>query len=84
MDNRQAAFNELIQLADSQGYVTFDDIMDCADEYSLPIQDFDWLSNSITSRARLCIVKSHHSHRLRLRWNMMTLRKVIMKLFING
>lgn len=53
MDNRQAAFNELIQLADSQGYVTFDDIMDCADEYSLPIQDFDWLSNSITSRGTI-------------------------------
>ena len=79
MDNRQAAFNELIQLADSQGYVTFDDIMDCADEYSLPIQDFP-----LHLGARLCIVKSHHSHRLRLRWNMMTLRKVIMKLFING
>ncbi len=53
MDNRQAAFNELIQLADSQGYVTFDDIMDCADEYSLPIQEFDWLSNSITSRGTI-------------------------------
>lgn len=53
MDNRQAAFNELIQLADSQGYVTFDDIMNCADEYSLPIQDFDWLSNSITSRGTI-------------------------------
>lgn len=53
MGNRQAAFNELIQLADSQGYVTFDDIMDCADEYSLPIQDFDWLSNSITSRGTI-------------------------------
>ena len=53
MDNRQAAFNELIQLAESQGYVTFDDIMDCADEYSLPIQDFDWLSNSITSRGTI-------------------------------
>ena len=53
MDNRQAAFNALIRLADSQGYVTFDDIIDCADEYSLPIQDFDWLSNSITSRGTI-------------------------------
>lgn len=53
MDNRQAAFNELVKLADSQGYVTFDEIMDCADEYSLPIQDFDWLSNSITSRGAI-------------------------------
>ena len=53
MDNRQAAFNDLIRLADSQGYITFDDIIDCADEYSLPIQDFDWLSDSITSRGTI-------------------------------
>lgn len=53
MDNRQTAYEALIALADSQGYVTFDDIMDYADEYSLPIQDFDWLSNSITTRGVL-------------------------------
>lgn len=53
MDNRQAALNELIRLSDSQGYITFDDIINCADEYSLPIQDFDWLSNSITSRGTI-------------------------------
>lgn len=53
MDNRQTAYESLIALADSQGYVTFDDIMDYADEYSLPIQDFDWLSNSITTRGVL-------------------------------
>ena len=47
MDNRQLAYKNLIILAEKQGYVTFDDIMDCADEYSLPIQDFDWLSNSV-------------------------------------
>ena len=50
MDNRQLAYKNLIILAEKQGYVTFDDIMDCADEYSLPIQDFDWLSNSVTTR----------------------------------
>jgi RNA polymerase primary sigma factor len=27
--------------------------MDCADDYSLPIQDFDWLSDSITTRGIL-------------------------------
>ena len=27
--------------------------MDCADEHSLPIQDFDWLTNSITTRGVL-------------------------------
>lgn len=41
-------------------------------------------TNPLHLEVRLCIVKSHHSHHLRLRWNMMTLRKVIMKLFING
>lgn len=50
MDNRQLAYKNLITIAEKQGYVTFDDIMDCADEYSLPIQDFDWLSNSVTTR----------------------------------
>lgn len=52
-DNRQTAYENLLKLADEQGYVTFDDIMSCADEYSLPIQDFDWLSNSITTRGIL-------------------------------
>lgn len=46
---RQAAYSELQELAERQGYVTFDDIMDCADQFSLPIQDFDWLSSSITT-----------------------------------
>lgn len=52
-DSRQSAYEHLIVLANKQGYVTFDDIMDCADKYSLPIQDFDWLSNSITTRGIL-------------------------------
>ena len=49
-DCRQEAYENLIQLAESQGYVTFENIMDCADKYSLSIQAFDWLSNSITTR----------------------------------
>ena len=28
-------YEKLIELAEKQGYVTFDNIMDCADEYSL-------------------------------------------------
>lgn len=52
-DIRQDAFDYLIDLANKQGYVTFDEIMDCADSYDLPIQDFDWLSNSITTRGVL-------------------------------
>ena len=53
MENRQTAYEKLIALAERQGYVTFENIMDCADEYPLPIQDFDWLSNSITTRGIL-------------------------------
>lgn len=52
-DDRQEAYEYLIDLANKQGYVTFDEIMDCADDHDLPIQDFDWLSNSITSRGIL-------------------------------
>lgn len=36
-------------MANKQGHVTFDDIMDAADRFSLPIQVFDWLSSSITT-----------------------------------
>ena len=52
-NGRQDAYQSLISLAEKQGYVTFDNIMDCADDYSLPIQDFDWLSNAITTRGIL-------------------------------
>lgn len=34
-DNRQAALNQLLAIAASNGYVTFDDIMRCADDNSL-------------------------------------------------
>ena len=65
MDNRQSAYENLIALAEKQGYVTFDDIMDCADEFALPIQDFDWLSNSITTRGILVYNESpSHSESL--------------------
>ena len=60
-DIRQEAFDYLIDLANKQGYVTFDEIMDCADEHDLPIQDFDWLSNSITSRGILVYSESPSS-----------------------
>lgn len=49
IEARQLAYKALIHLSEEQGYVTFDNIMDCADRYALPIQDFDWLSNSITT-----------------------------------
>lgn len=50
---RQDALLYLINQAEKQGYVTFDNIMNCADAYSLSIQDFDWLSNTITTRGIL-------------------------------
>ena len=49
-DSRQEAFTSLLQRAEQQGYITFDNIMDCADVYTLPIQDFDWLTSSLTTR----------------------------------
>ena len=36
-DNRQAALKQLLAIAASNGYVTFDDIMRCADDNSLSI-----------------------------------------------
>ncbi|MGP2526784.1 RNA polymerase primary sigma factor [Acidaminococcus fermentans] len=52
-DNRECAYQQLIELSEKKGYVLFDDIMDSADKWSLPIQDVDWLSNSITTRGIL-------------------------------
>ena len=52
-DKRQEALTYLLKQAEEQGYVTFDNIMDCADANSLPIQDFDWLTSAITTRGTL-------------------------------
>lgn len=46
-EKRQQAYESLLHLAEQQGYITFDNIMDQADAFLLPIQDFDWLSNSL-------------------------------------
>lgn len=46
---RKTAYDTVLRLAADQGYVTFDDIMECADRFALSIQDFDWLSNSIST-----------------------------------
>ena len=46
---RQVASKELIQLAEQRRYVTYDDIIDCSDNFSLSLQDFDWLTNSLTT-----------------------------------
>ncbi len=52
-DNRQDAYAYLLNLAAQQGYVTFDNIIDTADKWQLPIKEVDWLSNSITTRGIL-------------------------------
>ena len=52
-DNRQKAYDHLIGIADKQGYITFDEIMDSADKYSLPIEEFDWLCNALTTRGTI-------------------------------
>lgn len=52
-NNRESAYQQLVKLSEQKGYVLFDDIMDSADKWSLPIQDVDWLSNSITTRGIL-------------------------------
>lgn len=52
-DNRQDAYAYLLNLATQQGYVTFDNIIDAAERWELPINEVDWLSNSITTRGIL-------------------------------
>ena len=49
-DNRLVALNQLLEIAASNGYVTFDDIMRCADDNSLSIGEFDWLSETAGTR----------------------------------
>lgn len=50
MNNRQTALNDLVKLADTQGYLMFDDISDRDEKYALNPSDFDWLSDSVISR----------------------------------
>ncbi len=52
-DNRQDAYSYLLDLAAQCGYITFDDIIDASERWSLPLNDVDWLSNSITTRGVL-------------------------------
>ncbi len=57
-DYRQEAYLYLLDLAAQKGYVTFDDIIDAADKWQLPINEVDWLSNSITTRGILVYDKA--------------------------
>lgn len=60
-ENRHAALTYLLDQANRQGYVTFDNILDCADSNSLPITDFDWLASEITTRGVLIYDKEPES-----------------------
>lgn len=52
-DNRQDAYAYLLSLAGQQGYITVDNIISAAEKWQLPINEVDWLSNSITTRGIL-------------------------------
>ncbi len=49
-DNRNAALKNIMSLAKTKGFVTFDDLLETADTYSLSIGDLDWLSEAVHSR----------------------------------
>lgn len=48
--NRQEALVRLLNIAAVKGYVTFDDIFDCSNEFGLSFGAFDWLSENIATR----------------------------------
>lgn len=49
--NRQEALVRLLNIAAVKGYVTFDDIFDCSNEFGLSFGAFDWLSENIATRS---------------------------------
>lgn len=46
-DPKEEALDKLLQLHNIKGYITFDDIIDTSEDYSLSFQDTDWLSENI-------------------------------------
>lgn len=52
-DNRQDTYAYLLDLAMKQGYITFDDIINAAEQWQLSLNEVDWLSNSISTRGVL-------------------------------
>ena len=45
-ENRQLALEQLLSIATANGFVTFDDIIKCADDNSLSLGEFDWLADA--------------------------------------
>ncbi|MCH3955343.1 MAG: sigma-70 family RNA polymerase sigma factor [Eubacterium sp.] len=56
--NRTKAYQQLVGLAEKQGYLLFDDLLNSSDQWALPLQDVDWLSNSIATRGILIYDKA--------------------------
>ena len=52
-NSQQDAYRRLIYLAEQQGYLTLEDIDICADDYSLPIQNVEWLCDSLRTQGVL-------------------------------
>lgn len=52
-DNRTNAYQQLVALSEKQGYLLLDDLLNSSEQWSLPIQDVDWLSNIITTQGIL-------------------------------
>ncbi len=50
---RNEALASLIQLSQSKGYLLFDDILNCTENFDLSIQDVNWLSNEIVIRGTI-------------------------------
>ncbi len=49
-DARNKALDILIEVANARGYLTFDEIIDCAERHSLSFGDFDWLAKTVAQR----------------------------------
>lgn len=63
-DVRQDAYEKLLSIAEKQGYLTLDDIMDIAGESALPLNDVDWLSNSVITRGILVYDEKPHKENI--------------------
>lgn len=63
-DVRQDAYEKLLSIAEKQGYLTLDDIMDVAGESALPLNDVDWLSNSVITRGILVYDEKPHTENI--------------------
>lgn len=63
-DVRQDAYERLLSIAKKQGYLTLDDIMDIVGESALPLNDVDWLSNSVITRGILVYDEKPHKENI--------------------